>query len=148
MSTVDVRDRVLRWTAPAILLLVAAAQAYQVRVHDLTPWKGGGFGMFSTVDNPRRRIVRCYLVGEDGRDTPLRIPPKFERETWEVRSIPTSERLSALAHALAADFNQSMAKAGRAVSARQLRVEVWRVAFDSQRHTLTPSKVREAIVER
>ncbi len=148
MSTVDVRDRVLRWTAPAILLLIAAAQAYQVRVHDLTPWKGGGFGMFSTVDNPRRRIVRCYLVGEDGRETPLRIPARFERLTWEVRSIPTPERLSSLANELAADFNQSVAKEGGAVRARYLRVEVWRVVFDSRDHRLTPVKVREAVVER
>ena len=148
MSTVDVRDRVLRWTAPSILLLIAAAQVYQVRAHDLTPWKGGGFGMFSTVDNPRRRMVRCYLVGEDGHETPLKIPARFERLTWEVRSIPTPDRLSAFAHELVADFNQSVAKAGTGVRGRYLRVEVWRVVFDSRDHTLTPVKVREAVVER
>lgn len=34
---------------PAILLsIVAAAQVRLTRTEQLTPWKGGGFGMFST----------------------------------------------------------------------------------------------------
>jgi hypothetical protein len=37
---------------PSLLLLtVAVAHAWRVAVQDLTPWKGGGFGMFSTVDS-------------------------------------------------------------------------------------------------
>ena len=141
-------DRLLRWTGPSILLIIAALQVYQVRVHDLTPWKGGGFGMFSTVDNPRRRIVRCLLIGDDGRETPLKIPARLERLTWEVRAIPTADRLSELAHEVAAEFNQSVAQAGAQVRARHVRAEVWRVAFDSRDHTLTPVKLREETVER
>jgi hypothetical protein len=142
------RDRLLSLTAPAILLAIAGLQLYQVRVNELAPWKGGGFGMFSTVDGPRRRIVRAYLVDDEGDEMPLRVPKRLERLSWEVRSIPTPDRVSNLAQEIAAEFNQSAAKAGAMVRGRHVRVEVWRVSFDPKASRLAAEKVEEETVER
>ena len=37
--------------APLLLVVVATAQLGLAHAYDLTPWKGGGFGMFSTIDD-------------------------------------------------------------------------------------------------
>jgi len=148
MSWAEWRDRTLPMIPPAILLLIAAVQSYNVRYHDLTRWKGGGFGMFSTVDEPGRRIVRCYLVGEDGREVPLKLPPNLQRLVWEARSIPTPDRVSRLARELADGLNQQFAKSGALVPARYVRAKIWRAAFDSESGQLTATKIAEATVER
>ena len=47
-------------------MLVACAQLALVRAFDLTPWKGGGFGMFSTLDSSRNRTLCLVLLTEAG----------------------------------------------------------------------------------
>ena len=52
---------------PAVLLLlVAAGQVYLATRGSLTPWKGGGFGMFSTNDRPDSRRVRAWVSSAGG----------------------------------------------------------------------------------
>ena len=48
--------------APIVLLLVALFQIYRTHTQDLSPWKGGGYGMFSTIDRPSWRFLKGYLV--------------------------------------------------------------------------------------
>ncbi len=61
------RSRRVQLYLPATMLcLVAAWHAYRVVNHDLTPWKGGGFGMFSSVDAGTNRVVRITLHGRTG----------------------------------------------------------------------------------
>ena len=40
---------------PALLALVACVQIGLARFTPLTPWKGGGFGMFATADGASNR---------------------------------------------------------------------------------------------
>lgn len=47
--------------APGLLIVVALFQLYRAHTVDLRPWKGGGFGMFSSVDD---RFLRFYLVSD------------------------------------------------------------------------------------
>ena len=49
--------RFLNWLPLAVLLLVAANHAYLRYVHNLSPWLGAGFGMFSTTDSVSARQV-------------------------------------------------------------------------------------------
>jgi hypothetical protein len=42
----------------ALLLAVAGVQVTLTRTSGLSPWKGGGFGMFSTTDDTGRRSRR------------------------------------------------------------------------------------------
>lgn len=57
----------------AVLVVVALLQMTLAHTVGLSPWKGGGFGMFSTVDSPDYRmvIVTVRLQGNEGR-VPLR----------------------------------------------------------------------------
>ena len=54
---------VLYFLAPAILIVVACTQRVFVHTHDLTAWKGGGFGMFSTFEP---RTLRLHVLTTEG----------------------------------------------------------------------------------
>ncbi len=49
-------------TPCALLVIVALAQIWEAKTHNLSPWKGGGFGMFSCIDSPGERFLS--LIGE------------------------------------------------------------------------------------
>lgn len=86
--------------APLILCIVALNQFVQTRWSDLSPWKGGGFGMFSTVESPASRIVRIHLSHE-GVNIPVKIPRRFSRLESALKTNPSAENVSRLANALA-----------------------------------------------
>jgi hypothetical protein len=89
--------------APLVLLAVAGRHV-QLRVSsDLTPWKGGGFGMFSTVDSPGTRLVRVEVTTELGR-LPVAMPAGLQDLAAEVRAAPSSGRTAELAQALAGEL--------------------------------------------
>lgn len=98
-----------RWVgllAPAMLITVAAGQLYAATQHTLSPWKGGGFGMFSTVDSPGNRFVRCVLVGKprgeaDAEPVEVFVPLPTSREYLDtldqLKSWPDAATLQELA---------------------------------------------------
>lgn len=90
----------LPWVAPILLCAVALNQLRLVHSASLSPWKGGGFGMFATVDSPGARFLRIDLVGRD-REIPVAVPESLRSRLQEIRAIPTRERADALARALA-----------------------------------------------
>lgn len=100
-----VRDRALRlaarYGAPVLLAVVALVQSWQSERLDLSPWKAGGFGMFSTVDAPKARFLRLYLETPAG-DVPVPPPADLARSFREVQTLPTERRLDRLAGRLAA----------------------------------------------
>lgn len=51
--------------APVLLVAVAVLQLSLSHVHGLSPWKGGGFGMFASVDRAEHRVLLASFVGED-----------------------------------------------------------------------------------
>jgi hypothetical protein len=60
------RDRVLVWIAPALLVALAATQLFLATTRDLTPWKGGGFGMFASTDRLGYRAMQAVIVTDAG----------------------------------------------------------------------------------
>jgi len=44
---------------------VAVTQIYHAHYKNLTPWKGGGFGMFATIDRMERRPIRITVKSSD-----------------------------------------------------------------------------------
>jgi len=87
--------------APLCLCLVAGLHLYRVATADQTPWKGGGFGMFSTVDSESARYLRCYLLGDDGTEFPLAIPNSLSKRAAELRAAPSLDGAKQLALRLA-----------------------------------------------
>jgi hypothetical protein len=84
-----------------VLLAVAAAQLVLVRAAGLTPWKGGGFGMFAAVDGGAVRSVRIVVEGPD-RSEVLDVPPSLELDADRAAALPIAGLLARLADAVAA----------------------------------------------
>jgi hypothetical protein len=132
--------RVLTRSAPAVLLIaVALLQIYLAHVRQiLTPAKGGGFGLFSTVDKLETRNLRAYLVG-DTWERPVKLDG-----LWGVMpralSLPTDAALRDVAKVL-------LARApGRPIVAA--RVEVWTREFDVRSGEARRVKLRELTLRR
>lgn len=115
-----------RWLPilPALLLAaVALHQLHAVRTYDLTPWKGGGFGMFASTDvGPARRLEVSLLRGASS--VRVQVPEAVREQAGAVRRLPTQERLEALGRAVGAALPDS------AGVYRAIRVEFWRIHFD------------------
>ena len=73
--------RSLPWLPSALLVLVALIQITLTRTVDLDPWKGGGFGMFATVDGISSRQLRATALA-GSRWVPLGIPKAY---VFEIR---------------------------------------------------------------
>lgn len=85
--------------APVALIVGVITQRYHVEVDDQTPWAGGGFGMFSTVDVPGGRAVRAYLLTEAG--PVLIMEPDLGAPIRLVYTQPKPERVAQAARRLA-----------------------------------------------
>jgi len=52
--------------SPVILTVIALLQPFLIHRFNMNPWKGGAFGMFSTVDHFTTRILRVSVPTELG----------------------------------------------------------------------------------
>lgn len=132
---------VRRW-APllpaALLVLVAGAQMTLGRVWGLSPWKGGGFGMFSTLDARPFRYLRVYLTAPE-RSEELAIPASLEDVAAAAEILPTDAQLERLARRIV----QRERTRGRPVA--QVRIEVWREVFAQGSLAPTAHRLRDYV---
>jgi hypothetical protein len=70
-----------------------------VHADGLSPWLGGGFGMFSSFDGWSHRYLRAYAVREGVRRE-LEIPAALRPEVAAALALPSDARLRGLAEAL------------------------------------------------
>ena len=112
------------WAAlPAVVLaVVATAQIVLTRVTMLSPWKGGGFGMFATLDGRPFRYVRMFVRAPE-RSEELAVPASLEELAASVEILPSDPQLERLARAVVAREHR------RGRPADEVRLEVWRVEF-------------------
>jgi hypothetical protein len=128
-------DRWLPLLPPALLAAVALHQIALAQRFALNPWKGGGFGMFATVDRGGLRQVRAWRVGPAGEERAA-IPGELEPLRLRARDLPSPAHLEALARAL-------LALESPAPTA--LRVEVSRLRLDLARGMPVREVLREAV---
>lgn len=134
------RGRVRRllesYAIPALLVLVALRQTFLAHERGLSPWKGGGFGMFASLDRNETRLIRCYLKTGSG-DVAIRLPRtgRVSRLASRVRSMPTRERLDALAAEIERSLAGETAPPGRPAPSG-MRLEVRKMRFRSDVHRL------------
>jgi hypothetical protein len=113
----------LRIWLPAILLMVVAiTQVLLSKTAELSPWKGGGFGMFATTDGTAFRRVRIFVEAA-GRSEELEIAPSQEFSAARAQLFPSDRMLGGLARAVAGREERY----GRPVQI--VRIEVWRTEF-------------------
>jgi hypothetical protein len=122
------------FVAPLLLLALALAQIAGFAAFHLSPWKGGGFGMFSTNDHGGFRSVRVIELSASG-ERRVALPQALERLERQVREAP---QRSSLEH-LAAELRRGTQGLG------PLRVEVWRTQFSPV--DLAPERVLVASAE-
>jgi hypothetical protein len=127
-----VTARALRWLPPALLVAVALNQLWLAFSADLTPWCGGGFGMFSTNDGRFTRHLHAYGLSP-GLRIELEIPIELEERVQAAVALPSDARLRALARDLApyaeSDFE----------SPESIRLEVFATRWDAA--TLAPTGI-------
>ena len=91
------RQNILLCVVPIIALTAFVHQLYHVAVFNLSRWKGGGMGMFSTIAAPENRVIKAYFQVHAVR-LPIAIPDS--KEVTAFRTEPTernSEKLKARA---------------------------------------------------
>jgi hypothetical protein len=71
-----------------MLLAVAVHHHYQVSSAGLTRWKGGGFGMFATVDSMGTRFIRLEVVTDEGERLAALPPIRELRALDRARYLP------------------------------------------------------------
>ena len=81
---------------PILLCVIAIVQIYMVFTKNLTPWKGGGFGMFAMIDRLENRPVHVTLwsSGEEYIVNPRDLLKN--EEYYRVKSLPGKDVLDRL----------------------------------------------------
>ena len=132
-----VRPRALAarsYALPAVLLLaVASAQILAAKTGVLSPWLGGGFGMFATTDSPSRRHLHAVALRPGLREA-IELPGLLDREARRAVALPTDHRLRVLARALEGFVRESDDPDTAPLEA--IEIHVYRVRFT--RETLAP----------
>ncbi len=111
---------------PIILfVMIAGHHFYLVQHAHLSPWLGGGYGMFSTTDYGPSRYIRIYALRDNIIQEKIEIPPELSRLARKVRGLPDSKNVLSLALAIEnyLNANQHMYP--------EIRVEVWASRYDA-----------------
>lgn len=168
-----IRDRVLGLMMPAVLVLVAVGQLYLATSSGLSPWRGGGFGMFSTADRPEHRAVRVSFA-VDGTAFPVDVRAVLDDPAGgtgaallELRTLPATPQVSAwvdLLHRREWELREGVAEPSDVMRPRDgaarlglsrgdevlpveaVVIEVWRPTYDRARHVASPSLVARHVV--
>jgi len=114
-----------------LFLLISGHHFYLVHNHQLSPWLGGGYGMFSTTDYGPSRFIKVVTLNNDIIQEEIEIPEHLSQLSKQVRSLPDNKNITNLAIKLEnyLAINQH--------SAPFIRVEIWKTDYDSE--TLKPS---------
>ena len=139
MMPVRPGERAVRALPIALLIVVALVQIVLARSEALSPWSGGGFGMFSTLDHGSQRHLHAFVL-RPGMRREVVLPSSLAEEVARALALPTEARLEDIARVLALTPTPDHGP----VSAVQ--TQVWHTHFDPE--TLTPSSriLRELVV--
>jgi hypothetical protein len=126
--------------SPLLLVVVALHQIYLTRAQNLSPWKGGGFGMFSSTELGSARYVRVYVSAPD-RSEELQIPESLEDLAAKGAILPSDSMLQNLAKGVV----RREERYERPVES--VRIEVWRTRFDVVSLMPEGEKLREIVYQ-
>ena len=131
------RGRVL---LPALVLtLVALVQVVLTRTEDLSPWKGGGFGMFATTDGSGFRRVRLFVEAPE-RSEEVELTTSIEDVALRTALFPSASLMNELAEAVVARERR------RRHAVNGVRVEVWRTEFTEPGPVATERRLRSFVL--
>jgi hypothetical protein len=122
----------------ALLVAMAGTQVTLVTTAGLSPWKGGGFGMFSTTDDGGRRYVRVFVDAVD-RSEEIAISPSLEDAARRAELLPRNAQLSRLAQLVV----ERERRHRRPVDT--VRIEAWRIEYARETLAATTRLTREFV---
>jgi hypothetical protein len=114
----------MRATLPSLILIVVGfSQIALARTVAMTPWKGGGFGMFSTLDHGAFRGVDVVVEAAD-RSEAQEVPPSLEEMAARAATCPSEWLLRRLAEGVVARERRYERPVTR------VKLTVWRTDFN------------------
>ncbi len=117
------QSRPAAFVAPLLLAVIATVQMLLASFSGLTPWKGGGFGMFASLDHPPFRGVDIIVEAADRSET-IAISASLELAAARAAAHPSDLSLTRLARAVVARERRN------ARPVETVRLTVWRHQFD------------------
>ncbi|MCU0389014.1 MAG: hypothetical protein MUE71_10445 [Chitinophagaceae bacterium] len=127
---------IVKYGLPGCIVLVFAAQFYQVHYHRLSRWKGGGFGMYSEV-HPKHRQVWLDI---DGKKTNILMdsatPKVLQQKAFYLPIQPSPEKLKAFASLAAEEYK-----------ADTVSVQIWQPRLNTANNHLTMQMIAEGRYE-
>lgn len=78
---------VARYLAPTLLITVACAQLLLSHTLHLDPWKGGGFGMFATLDGKTERAFSCVVKDAEGQKYIVSLEDSYEEPRSKIERV-------------------------------------------------------------
>ena len=91
----------LHYLPVIVFFLIAANHFYLVKTAHLTPWLGGGYGMFSTTDYGPSRFIKVYGVKNSVIQEDIEIPEQLSMLARKVRGLPDNKNVGLFAEAIA-----------------------------------------------
>ena len=116
----------------ALLVAVAVHQIHLATTEALAPWKGGGFGMFSSTDRGHNRRLRVWVSGPE-RSEEMAIPRDLTGLALDTLVFPSHGALERLAR----EVVRAASREGGEIT--HVRIAVWRRTYD--RESLEPTFV-------
>ena len=126
---------------PLLLTTVAVRQIILVHVAGLSPWHGGGFGMFASMDRDERRVVTAQLECDTTGTLVLPglladSPGLIKDKTYtHISTFPTEFQLQRLGKLLATNpledsANPLAALQNQGRCEETLRLQAWRLVYN------------------
>jgi hypothetical protein len=122
----------------ALLVTVACTQVTLTRTAGLSPWKGGGFGMFSTTDDAGRRRVRVFVSAAE-RSEEIAVSPSLDDAARRAAVLPRDVELSRLARRVI----EREGRYHRPVET--VRIETWRIDYAPNTLAATSRLIRDFV---
>ncbi len=132
----------LAWL-PCILVLAGAVNhLVLVKNRNLSPWLGGGFGMFASTDVAPARLLVVTAVNENGKEYTVRLKGRLRQLKRRALGMPGKSQLEALAREAWKDLERKpLDETGTPLAS--LRVEVWKTRYEAG--SLRPVQARIAL---
>jgi hypothetical protein len=115
-----------------LLLLMAANHGYLRYVHDLSPWLGAGFGMFSTTDSVSARQAVVYGLDENGFGRELPVPDALSEQARRVLALPSPTMLRRLVEGIHRHRSEFLCTSVPDCVFSRYRIEIWRADYDPE----------------
>ena len=112
------------WLPSVLLIMVATNQLRLSRFESLSPWSGGGFGMFCCTDSPSNRHLHAFVQNE-GIRREVAIPRDMRETVRRATTLPTRRRLEMLAMELADIESRG------SIRWSEIDLQVWTVVYDT-----------------